>query len=82
MQTATTRQRAMHNTAPDHERAFANKLMQMLAIPAFVIDTGCKVMIWNRACERLTGVAVSKCWARRTTGAAFTTRRGRSWPTW
>ena len=57
MQTATTRQRAMHNTAPDHERAFANKLMQMLAIPAFVIDTSCKVMIWNRACERLTGVA-------------------------
>jgi diguanylate cyclase (GGDEF)-like protein len=46
----------MTYTAPDHERAFANKLMEMLAIPAFVLDTSCKVMIWNRACERLTGV--------------------------
>jgi diguanylate cyclase (GGDEF)-like protein len=57
MQTTTTRQRAMQYTAPDHDRAFANKLMEMLAIPAFVLDTSCKVMIWNRACERLTGVA-------------------------
>jgi diguanylate cyclase (GGDEF)-like protein len=57
MPTTTTRQRALDFTAPDHERAFANKLMDMLAVPAFVLDTGCKVMIWNRACERLTGVA-------------------------
>lgn len=57
MHTTTTRQRAIQVTAPDHERAFANKLMEMLAIPAFVLDAGCKVMIWNRACERLTGVA-------------------------
>jgi diguanylate cyclase (GGDEF)-like protein/PAS domain S-box-containing protein len=46
----------MDFAAPDHERAFANKLMEMLAVPAFVLDTQCKVMIWNRACERLTGV--------------------------
>jgi diguanylate cyclase (GGDEF)-like protein len=57
MHSTTTRQRALDFTAPDHERAFANKLMDMLAVPAFVLDTGCKVMIWNRACERLTGVA-------------------------
>ena len=56
MQTTTSRPRAMQCPAPDHERAFANKLMQMLAIPAFVLDTSCKVMIWNRACEHLTGV--------------------------
>ena len=42
--------------APDQERAFANKLLEMLAVPAFVLDTDCKVIIWNRACERLTGV--------------------------
>lgn len=53
----TTSPRANQFTAPDHDRAFANKLMEMLAIPAFVLDTGCKVMIWNRACERLTGVS-------------------------
>jgi diguanylate cyclase (GGDEF)-like protein len=52
----TSLPRASNFPAPDHERAFANKLMEMLAIPAFVLDTGCKVMIWNRACERLTGV--------------------------
>ncbi len=42
--------------APDQERAFANKLMEMLAVPAFVLDADCRVVIWNRACERLTGV--------------------------
>ena len=56
MTSTTTMQRVMDFAAPDHERAFANKLMEMLAIPAFVLDTNCKVMIWNRACERLTGV--------------------------
>ncbi|MEO7578938.1 MAG: diguanylate cyclase [Massilia sp.] len=36
------------------------KLMEMLAIPAFVLDTECRVMIWNHACERLTGVPASE----------------------
>jgi diguanylate cyclase (GGDEF)-like protein len=40
----------------EHEHAFANQLMDMLVIPAFVLGTDCRVMIWNRACERLTGV--------------------------
>jgi diguanylate cyclase (GGDEF)-like protein/PAS domain S-box-containing protein len=56
MTRTTTNQRLTEFAAPDHERAFANKLMEMLAIPAFVLDTDCQVMIWNRACERLTGV--------------------------
>jgi diguanylate cyclase (GGDEF)-like protein/PAS domain S-box-containing protein len=43
------------NGAPD--RAFAQQLLEMLAIPVFVLDTGSRVMLWNRACERLTGVA-------------------------
>jgi diguanylate cyclase (GGDEF)-like protein len=42
--------------ASDHQCAFANKLLQMLAIPAFALDTDCKVIVWNRACELLTGV--------------------------
>ena len=55
--TSTTRiQRSKDSPLVDHERAFANKLMEMLAIPAFVLDTQCRVMIWNRACERLTGM--------------------------
>jgi diguanylate cyclase (GGDEF)-like protein len=38
------------------ERAFAHQLMETLAIPIFVLDTTSRVMLWNRACERLTGV--------------------------
>jgi diguanylate cyclase (GGDEF)-like protein/PAS domain S-box-containing protein len=53
----TTLQRSAATAPPLHQDAFAARLMEMLAIPAFVLDTGCKVMIWNRACERLTGVA-------------------------
>ncbi|WP_426197492.1 diguanylate cyclase [Massilia sp. DWR3-1-1] len=37
--------------------AFGFRLMAMLAVPTFVLDTDCRVMIWNKACERLTGVA-------------------------
>lgn len=57
MRTATTRHSALDFAAANDGRAFANRLLEMMAIPTFVLDTGCKVMIWNRACERLTGVA-------------------------
>lgn len=35
---------------------FAAKLMEHLAVAAFVLDRSCRVLIWNKACERLTGV--------------------------
>jgi diguanylate cyclase (GGDEF)-like protein/PAS domain S-box-containing protein len=38
------------------DRAFSHQLMETLAIPIFVLDTTSRVMLWNRACERLTGV--------------------------
>jgi diguanylate cyclase (GGDEF)-like protein len=38
------------------QHAFALKLMEMLVIPTFVLDLHGRVLIWNRACERLTGV--------------------------
>jgi diguanylate cyclase (GGDEF)-like protein len=41
---------------PDPRHDFAAKLMELLVIPTFVLDTDCKVIVWNRACERLTGV--------------------------
>ena len=34
----------------------AVKLMQHLVVPTFVLDADGRVMIWNRACERLTGL--------------------------
>jgi diguanylate cyclase (GGDEF)-like protein/PAS domain S-box-containing protein len=43
----------------DKERTFAVSLMQHLVVPTFVIDPHCKVLIWNRACERLTGMAAA-----------------------
>ena len=56
----TTMQRLMDGASANGERAFAHQLMEMLAIPVFVLDTNCRVMIWNRACEHLTGVPASE----------------------
>lgn len=44
----------MHMPAADH--GFALQLMELLVIPTFVLDMQGKVLIWNRACERLTGM--------------------------
>jgi diguanylate cyclase (GGDEF)-like protein/PAS domain S-box-containing protein len=52
--------RLMDSSSANGEQAFAHQLMEMLAIPTFVLDTSSRVMIWNRACERLTGVAASE----------------------
>ena len=40
----------------DTDYAFAISLMQFLVVPTFVLDKDGNVLIWNRACERLTGV--------------------------
>lgn len=34
----------------------AFKLLELLPIPAFVVDARGRAIVWNRACERLTGV--------------------------
>jgi len=56
MTSATIIQRLLEPGGTDPEHAFAHQLMEMLAIPIFVLDAGARVLIWNRACERLTGV--------------------------
>lgn len=40
----------------DSYHTFAVRLMQHMVVPTFVLDATRKVMIWNHACERLTGV--------------------------
>lgn len=40
----------------DSARAFSVKLMQFLVVPTFVLDPHGRVLIWNRACETLTGL--------------------------
>lgn len=42
------------------EHNFAVRLMQHLVVPTFVLDPQCKVVIWNMACERLTGIPASE----------------------
>lgn len=49
-------QHVMEFPPAEQQHGFALKLMELLVIPTFVIDANGKVLIWNRACERLTGV--------------------------
>lgn len=46
----------------DHDNAhsFAIRLMQYLVVPTFVLDAERRVLIWNKACERLTGLPASE----------------------
>jgi diguanylate cyclase (GGDEF)-like protein len=53
--TETVQHPAPSPLEPQH--GFAVKMLELLVIPTFVLDTHCNVVIWNRACERLTGVA-------------------------
>jgi diguanylate cyclase (GGDEF)-like protein len=41
-------------------QGFSVKLMQFLVVPTFVLDLQGRVLIWNQACERLTGLAASE----------------------
>jgi len=44
------------NTNSHFEHLFAVRLMQHLVVPTFVLDADGRVIIWNKACERLTGL--------------------------
>lgn len=44
----------------ERETDFSVRLMEHLVVPTFVIDAECRVTIWNRACERLTGLKASE----------------------
>ena len=47
-------------SAAARDDAIASKLLEMLAVPAFVLDRESRVIVWNRACERLTGVPANE----------------------
>lgn len=53
------------------DQSFAIALMQHLVVPTFVLDAEGKVSIWNRACERLTGVPASEVLGTQDHGFAF-----------
>jgi len=49
-----------HPRSLDVAQAYAVRLMQYLVVPTFVLNPRRRVVVWNRACERLTGVAASE----------------------
>jgi diguanylate cyclase (GGDEF)-like protein/PAS domain S-box-containing protein len=57
--TATPTSRPIDDTAGP-EQAFAQQLMETLAVPVFVLDLDARVVLWNQACERLTGVPAAE----------------------
>lgn len=55
--TPSNRDNNFQNThVPEFGTAFAITLMEHLVVPTFVLDPQGKVLIWNKACERLTGI--------------------------
>ncbi len=40
----------------DPDQQFAIRLMEHLVVPTFVLDGQSRVLVWNKACERLTGL--------------------------
>jgi diguanylate cyclase (GGDEF)-like protein len=56
------------------ELDFSVRLMEHLVVPTFVLDADCRVIIWNRACERLTGIPASELMGTREHWRAFYAR--------
>ncbi len=53
------------------EQLFAVRLMEHLVVPTFVLDAQGCVLIWNKACERLTGLAAGEVVGTRAHWRAF-----------
>ncbi|MFH1027252.1 MAG: EAL domain-containing protein, partial [Pseudomonadota bacterium] len=57
------------------QKEFAESLVRNSAVPAFVIDTERRVLIWNHACEELTGIAAGDIIGRDQVWKAFYAER-------
>jgi diguanylate cyclase (GGDEF)-like protein/PAS domain S-box-containing protein len=55
----------------DEANHYAARLLQHLVVPTFVIDADRRVVVWNRACERLTGIAATEVLGTRNHWQAF-----------
>jgi two-component system, HptB-dependent secretion and biofilm response regulator len=58
-------------TRSDQHVSFAITLMEHLVVPTFVLDGDRRVLIWNRACERLTNIPASEIVGTRDHWRAF-----------
>ena len=43
-----------------HDLSFTTEVVQQLVVPTFVLDADGRVIVWNKACERLTGMPKSE----------------------
>jgi diguanylate cyclase (GGDEF)-like protein/PAS domain S-box-containing protein len=55
----------------DAANHYAARLLQHLVVPTFVIDADRRVVVWNRACERLTGITAMEVLGTRNHWQAF-----------
>ena len=51
--------RKQWETRLQEQKVFSDALIQNSAVATFVLDTAHRVVIWNRACEQLTGIPAS-----------------------
>ena len=56
------------------------RLIQSCAVPTFVIDSRHRVILWNKACEALTGVKAAEVIGTMISGRSFMVTNGRCWP--
>ena len=59
------------------DKLFAVRLMEHLVVPTFVLNADGTVMIWNRACERITGLAAAEVIGTKNHWQAFYNERRR-----
>lgn len=50
------RSAALTEASLDEQKTFVDNLVQNSAVPIFVLNAEHRVLIWNRACEELTGI--------------------------
>lgn len=59
------------NKAIQEQKDFTEKLLSNTAVPTFVIDAEHRVIIWNKACEKLTGIAAEAMLGTKDTWKGF-----------
>ncbi|MRR54868.1 MAG: PAS domain S-box protein [Deltaproteobacteria bacterium] len=59
------------NKEIQEQKDFTEKILLNSAIPSFVLDAGHRVIIWNKACEKLTGIKAEAMLGSRETWKGF-----------
>lgn len=58
-------------TARNRDLRFTTEVVEQLVVPTFVLDADGTVIVWNRACERLTGMPAGEVLGSRNHWRAF-----------